>query len=296
MVRTSFSSLAVLFALAGAAAGADKKAGPVDAGRAQAGLSGEVNGLSVGLAVDRSTFGLLGRMTVIPRGQRGRPEPIHEAFKLKLVLRNTGGQPLAVFRDANAAGAAGAVIAEVTGPDGGAVEPLNWADGEPAHKPAAAGLTLKAGEEHSFDLTAAFFHDANSDPNEPPPSAMAATALGNKRYCLLQAGTYRIRATYKPGAGAPAGAWAGEGVEPDKTLARVDSAAELVAAVAGGVPGKELWQYVAVVLLALLLAEIALTRHIAAGRTAGQAGPVPFGQQAGDAPAFRRRRSMVNAK
>lgn len=216
MVRTWFSGLAVLLALAAAAQGADKKAAPVDPGKAQTGMGKEVNGLSAGLEVDRTTFGLLGRMTVIPRGQKGKPEPIYEIFRLTLVLKNSAGQAAAVFRDANAAGAAGAITAEVIGPDGKAVEPLTWAATETPPKPAAA--SIKAGEEHRLDLTGAFFYDANSDPNYPPPPVMATTALGNKRFCLLKAGTYRIRATYKPATGALAGAWTGEAVTNEVTV------------------------------------------------------------------------------
>ncbi len=64
----------------------------------------------------------------------------------------------------------------------------------------------------------------------------------------------------------------------DKMLVRVEDADELLAALSGGVPGSELWQYVAVALLLALLAETALARWIAWRRRTRSAKPVEFGQ------------------
>ena len=52
---------------------------------------------------------------------------------------------------------------------------------------------------------------------------------------------------------------------------------ELTAAVAGGIPGRELWQYIALVLLGALLAEIVLTRWIAQQRRVHSIRRVDFG-------------------
>ena len=60
-------------------------------------------------------------------------------------------------------------------------------------------------------------------------------------------------------------------------LARVETLAELTAALTGGVPGSEIWKYVAVALLAGLVAEIAVTRAIAVHRKTHLARPVVFG-------------------
>ena len=76
--------------------------------------------------------------------------------------------------------------------------------------------------------------------------------------------------------------------DPGKTLVQVESTGELTAAVAGGIPGRELWQLIAIVLVAALLAEIALTRWIAVQRKAHSIRPVSFGADAVDAKAFRR--------
>jgi len=77
--------------------------------------------------------------------------------------------------------------------------------------------------------------------------------------------------------------------DPEKTLVRVEATNELTAAVAGGIPGRELWQLIAVVLVAALLAEIGLTRWIAVQRKALTASPVSFGSEAVDVQAFRTR-------
>ena len=57
------------------------------------------------------------------------------------------------------------------------------------------------------------------------------------------------------------------GLEREKILVRVETADELQAAVAGTIPGVEIWRYVAVGLLLALVAEVALTRWIAARRS-----------------------------
>jgi len=63
-----------------------------------------------------------------------------------------------------------------------------------------------------------------------------------------------------------------------KLLVRVENADELLAAVSGGIPGSELWQYVAVALVLALLAETAFARWIAWRRRAHLATPVEFGR------------------
>jgi len=77
--------------------------------------------------------------------------------------------------------------------------------------------------------------------------------------------------------------------EPDKTLVRVEATNELAAAVAGGIPGKELWQLLAIVLLGALVAEIALTRWIAQQRRAHAIRPVAFGGEESNLESFRDR-------
>ncbi len=77
--------------------------------------------------------------------------------------------------------------------------------------------------------------------------------------------------------------------DPIKTLARVESTGELTAAVSGGIPGRELWQYLAIVLIAVLVAEIALTRWIAVQRRVHTVRAVDFGSETVDVDTFRRR-------
>jgi hypothetical protein len=77
--------------------------------------------------------------------------------------------------------------------------------------------------------------------------------------------------------------------DPAKTLARVDATNELTAAVAGGIPGRELWQYIALVLLGALLAEIVLTRWIAQQRRVHSIRRVDFGGEHVDVKTFRER-------
>jgi hypothetical protein len=63
-----------------------------------------------------------------------------------------------------------------------------------------------------------------------------------------------------------------------KLLVRVESAGELLAAVSGGIPGRELWQYVAAALVLALLAETAFAWWIAWRRRSQSAAPVEFGR------------------
>ena len=77
--------------------------------------------------------------------------------------------------------------------------------------------------------------------------------------------------------------------DPAKTLVRVEATNELTAAVAGGIPGRELWQFMAVILVGALLAEIALTRWIARQRRTHTIRPVAFGSDAVDIQSFRGR-------
>jgi len=77
--------------------------------------------------------------------------------------------------------------------------------------------------------------------------------------------------------------------DPAKTLVRVEATNELTAAVAGGIPGRELWQFIALVLIGALLAEVALTRWIAQQRKTHTVRPVAFGSDAVDIQSFRSR-------
>jgi len=64
---------------------------------------------------------------------------------------------------------------------------------------------------------------------------------------------------------------------------------ELTAFVAGGVPGEELWKYLAIAALLAALGEIALTRWIAVQRKSHEVHAVDFGSEALDVEAFRAR-------
>jgi len=64
---------------------------------------------------------------------------------------------------------------------------------------------------------------------------------------------------------------------------------ELSEGVRGNIPGQELWKYLALGLLALILGEVALTRWICARRSAGTEEPTSFGQEGGDMQTLRRR-------
>jgi len=70
-------------------------------------------------------------------------------------------------------------------------------------------------------------------------------------------------------------------------LARAGTLSELTAAVRGGAPGREIWRYAALALLALLLAEIAATRAITHHRQAHLAEGVDFGVDQGSVERFR---------
>ncbi len=72
-------------------------------------------------------------------------------------------------------------------------------------------------------------------------------------------------------------------------VARAETLSELTAAITGGAPGREIWQYAAVLLAGLLLAEIAATRAITARRKAHLAAPVSFGADQVDVERFRGR-------
>ncbi len=62
-----------------------------------------------------------------------------------------------------------------------------------------------------------------------------------------------------------------------KDMTRVQNLGELTAAIAGGVPGSEIWRHIAVSILALLIAEIVTTRLIAQKRKMHLAEPITFG-------------------
>jgi hypothetical protein len=77
---------------------------------------------------------------------------------------------------------------------------------------------------------------------------------------------------------------------------RARSTAEMSAAVAGGVPGEEIWKYLAMAALLGMLAEIGLTRWIATQRKMTSTETVAFGASADDVESFRARaREMVAA-
>ena len=67
-----------------------------------------------------------------------------------------------------------------------------------------------------------------------------------------------------------------------KLLFRVETTGELLAALAGGIPGRELWRMLAVMLVGALLAEVGLTRWIACRRRVS-----PFREQGACSPAGR---------
>jgi hypothetical protein len=72
-------------------------------------------------------------------------------------------------------------------------------------------------------------------------------------------------------------------------LVRAGTLGEVIAAIAGGVPGSEIWQQVAIVLLLVLIAETVMTRLIAMRRKAHLTVPVAFGTDQVDAEQFRAR-------
>ena len=79
-------------------------------------------------------------------------------------------------------------------------------------------------------------------------------------------------------------------------LARAETLSEMTAAIEGGVPGREIWRTVAVLLGALVIAEIVLTRIIAVKRKAHEAAPVTFGAEQVDAEGFRSATRAANAR
>lgn len=70
-------------------------------------------------------------------------------------------------------------------------------------------------------------------------------------------------------------------------LQLADTAAELTAFMAGGVPGKEIWRYLIILAAAGLVIEIALTRWIARRRRSDTVQPVDFGADILDVADFR---------
>jgi len=64
---------------------------------------------------------------------------------------------------------------------------------------------------------------------------------------------------------------------------------QLSEGVRGRIPGQELWKYLALGLLALIIGEVALTRWICARRGAGTEQSTSFGQEGGDLQTLRRR-------
>jgi len=64
---------------------------------------------------------------------------------------------------------------------------------------------------------------------------------------------------------------------------------ELASAVRGQIPGHELWRYLALGLLALILGEVALTRWISSQRKAGSTDGIPFVQEGGDRQTMKQR-------
>jgi len=70
---------------------------------------------------------------------------------------------------------------------------------------------------------------------------------------------------------------------------------ELASAVAGGVPGEELWKYLAIGALLVLMAEIAVTRWIAVQRRLHTAEAVSFGSDAVDIQTFQQRAKQLLA-
>lgn len=84
-----------------------------------------------------------------------------------------------------------------------------------------------------------------------------------------------------------------------KLLFGVENVDELLAAVSGGVPADELWQYVAAALVLTLLAETAFARWVARRRRAHWAAPVELGR-AGETrtegPGANRQKSLANNK
>ena len=70
---------------------------------------------------------------------------------------------------------------------------------------------------------------------------------------------------------------------------RAKTFSELASAVRGQIPGEELWKYLALGLLALIIGEIALTRWIGAQRSSGSADGISFVQEGGDRQSAKQR-------
>ncbi len=68
---------------------------------------------------------------------------------------------------------------------------------------------------------------------------------------------------------------------------------EMTSAVTGGVPGEELWKYLAIGALLTLLGEIAITRWVAIQRRLGAVETVVFGAEAVDVQTFRERAKQL---
>ncbi len=84
-----------------------------------------------------------------------------------------------------------------------------------------------------------------------------------------------------------------EAAETHVDFFRAETTDQLTAAVAGDVPGEELWKYLALALLVGLLAEVGLTRWIAARRKLHSAAPVSFGDEIIGIGALRERTRAV---
>jgi hypothetical protein len=72
-------------------------------------------------------------------------------------------------------------------------------------------------------------------------------------------------------------------------LFRTETPEELVSAVAGGVPGQEMWKYLAIGALLILLGEITLSRWITVQRRMHAVQEVRFGGEAADVQTFRQK-------
>lgn len=71
-------------------------------------------------------------------------------------------------------------------------------------------------------------------------------------------------------------------------VGQAESVGQVISAIQGQVPGREVWRTLAAIAMALVLAEIVVTRAIAAKRKAHLAKPVEFGDEQVDANAFRK--------
>jgi hypothetical protein len=123
---------------------------------------------------------------------------------------------------------------------------------------------------------------ASSDPNGRVPLAVVAEPTESELTRIEPAQMRPI-----------ADALDGSGVR----LLLAGSADELTAAVSGEVPGEEWWKYLAVGVLAVLLAEIALTRWIATNRRTASATEIDFEGELAKLRSFRARaREMLQER